>query len=137
MNDSLPYRVLYAAEKIKCEKCWHTIRKGALQLAIMVQVYLCENHSFLIKKKHFCFPFSMCSFLVCIFFWIAHFLHFFSLIERPIAFVLDKDERQINDCPKLLCSNNFFCCIFGSPYHYIKRIAVVYWTSGEISVFFI
>lgn len=38
MNEALPYRVGYATEMTKCQKCAHPIRKDALKIAIMVQV---------------------------------------------------------------------------------------------------
>lgn len=40
MNDTLPYRLSYAVDKTKCQKCRHSIKQGALQIAIMIQVIL-------------------------------------------------------------------------------------------------
>lgn len=62
MNDALPYRVSYAAEKAKCEKCRHTIKQGALQIAIMVQV---NTHWAQQRRFHLLFAYlSLCIDLV-------------------------------------------------------------------------
>lgn len=51
MNDALPYRVSYAADKTKCQKCRHLIKQGALQIAIMVQVIFYQSVLFVMKNQ--------------------------------------------------------------------------------------
>lgn len=40
MNNSLPYKVLYADGDERCTKCYNQIRSECVQIAIMMQVNL-------------------------------------------------------------------------------------------------
>lgn len=50
MNHTLPYRVSYAAGRAKCQKCRQKIHRRALQIAIMVQVWMHRA-----QRRHFHF----------------------------------------------------------------------------------